>query len=245
MTGIFPGIGEIGGPIDPKPPVVPKKEPPKPTELELANKRIAEMESSLADADQALRQSVGNAAKPAAPKAQAAPPPAEPGKMPDPATEPGDFEAWQTRTREWDRWENRQHVEKVRSSESSSNRSQKVIDRFITTNPKYAPLRAQVFSCYDEAFVDLGLSEIPDDTKALDALAAKKIKALTEAAAKALDLPTGDPNTDEDPAQRTAGLSGGSTGGGAGETPPQEDDGIKIRSLHDVMRERQSKSGLF
>lgn len=165
--------------------------------------------------------------------------------MPDPATQPAEFEAWQQRTRDWDKWDNRRHVEEVRSTEAAGGRSTRVIDQFMASHPKYAPLRSHVFTAYHEAAIELGMAEIPDDTTSLDALAETKMLALVNTAAKASDLPTGDPNEDEDPAQRTGGLSGGSTSGVGGGAPPEEEDGIKIKTLTEVMRERQAKSGLF
>jgi hypothetical protein len=242
MTGAyFPDLGQI------RPSEVPARKPKEPaakapTELELANKRADEAEDRERASNEALRNSVWRPA-PLAPKVATAVAPAKPGKMPDPATQPAEFETWQASCRDWDRYENRQHVEDVRSTESSAAKSQRIIDEFMSTRPKYAPIRSHVFNCYHEAAVELGLSEIPDDTRELDALADKKITSLVNAAASAADLPGGDPNTEE--AHRTGGLSAGSTGSTAGGASPEEEDGVVIRSLFDVQRERQAGSGLF
>jgi hypothetical protein len=242
MTGAyFPDLGTISDPAIPAPKRK-EPEPKKPTELELANKRADEAEARERSANDALRDSVSRTAPPA-PAARTETAPAKPGKMPDPATQPGEFEVWQTTCREWDRWDSRQHVESVRSTESSAARSTKIIDQFITARPKYAPIRSQVFNCYHEAAIELGISEIPDDTRALDALAEKKITAFVNAAVAAADLPTGDPNQEE--AQRTGGLSAGSTGPTAGGDPPKEEDGVVIKSLFDVQRAKQATSNLF
>jgi hypothetical protein len=242
-TQHFPGIGEIGdiGLGGGKPPV---KATPKKSDLELANERAETAERREREANEALQQSVAQRTAPPAPRAVEPTPPL-PGKMPDPATQPGEFEEWQTRTREYDRWDNRQHVESVRSTESAAARSDKVIEACIAANPNYAPLRSHVFQCYHTAAKELNLTEIPEDTRALDALAGKKMRAMVNAAAAAADLPSGDPNTEGDPAQRTGGLSAGSTGGIGGGSPPSEEDGVEIKSLFDVQRDLQRKSGLF
>jgi hypothetical protein len=242
MTGAyFPDLGTISDLAIPAPKRK-EPEPEKPTELELANKRAEEAEQRERDANVALRESISRTAPPA-PVARTETAPPSPGKMPDPATQPAEFEAWQTTCRDWDRWDNRQHVETVRSTESSSARSQRIIDEFIAARPKFAPIRSQVFNCYHEAALELGLSEIPDDTRVLDDLADKKITTLVNAAAAAADLPDGDLDTEE--ANRTGGLSGGSTGSTACGAPPKEEDGVEIKSLFDVQRSRQSGSSLF
>ncbi len=238
----FPALGPIGEPGgDPA-------QPPKvdePTELEKANARAERAEAGERDANTALRESVAQRTPPPAPvPAEIAPP--EPGKMPDPSTQPAEFESWTAQKDAYNLHLAKQHTNSVRSSDSANTKSDRIIDDYLRLHPKYADLRNHVWQCYSAAAAELKLETLPDDTTTLDALVDKKMKHLVTEAAKATDtLPTGDPNIDEDPAQRTGGLSAGSEGGPAGGSPPKEDGEIVPVSLYDTMRNRQAKSGLF
>ncbi len=92
------------------------------------------------------------------------------------------------------------------------------------------------------------LTALPDDTTALDKAVDAKMTAMVKAAAAAVDdLPSGDPNqkNDETPPGRTEGLSGGSKGASSSSPAPKEEDGVEIKTLFDVLRANQAKSGFF
>jgi hypothetical protein len=167
--------------------------------------------------------------------------------MPDPAKDPAAFRVWSDATRTYDNWKNEQHVATVKAKADSQARSKEIIDAFLTANPKYRSLREHVFNFYHQSALELGLNELPADTTMLDNAVLKKTKELVEAAAAAVDdLPTGDEDQDGVPGEgRAIGLSGGSQGVNTGSPPPSEEDGVVIKSLFDVMRDRQAKSDLF
>jgi hypothetical protein len=239
----YPGIGEIGGTIG-TPPKAPAKTRPEPSEEDKLRARAERAEQSEREANEALRSSVATP-----PPQNAAPPtgPPDPGDMPDPAKDPAAFRAWTDATRAYDRWNGEQHVASVKATADSQARSKEIIDAFLTAHPQYRKLRDHVFNFYHQAALELGIQELPANTASLDSAVLKKTKELVEAAAAAVDdLPTGDEDQDGVPGEgRAIGLSGGSQGVNAGSPPPSEEDGIAIKSLFDVMRDRQAKSGLF
>jgi hypothetical protein len=191
------------------------------------------------------------AAKGAAPK----PPPAmkdqgppAPGDMPDAATEPDEFKTWLTAKDVRNKWESQQYVESVKERADNENRSDRIVEDYVGAHPKYAGLREHVFRAFKEVCVEQQLTTLPNDTTALDKAVDKKMTALVKAAAAAVDdLPSGDPNQpkDETPPGRTEGLSGGSKGAAPVTDRPDEEDGIEIKSLFDVIRDNQAKSGFF
>ena len=232
----YPDIGTIAGVA------APKRAEAQPVEniedLRIAQK-VAEAKAEQAEA--LLRDTIS----PKPPQLTDLGPPI-PGEMPDPTdTEP--YRAWVQATRERDRWEARNYTERVRDAAVSAGRSDRIIDEYMAAHPKYQHLRQQVFEAFKAVCVEKNLTQLPDDFTVLNAAVDKKMAALVKAAAAAIDdLPTGDPNpTDETPPSRTAGLSAGSKGSSASGSTPEEEDGIKIKSMFDVIRDRQSASGLF
>jgi hypothetical protein len=168
--------------------------------------------------------------------------------MPDPATDPEGFKTWTAATRERDRFENRQDTERVRSTSENRVRSKMIVDEFLTANPQYKNLRNQVFDYYREAAAELDLAEIPDDASALDTMVGDRMTALVKEAVAAAGEPAKKTDAETialEEAQRTGGLSGGSRTGVAGGETPKEDDGVIIRSMTDVLLDRQKGSGLF
>jgi hypothetical protein len=238
----YPGIGEIGGTIG-TPPKAPVKTAPEPTEADKLRARAERAEQAEREANEALRNSVATP-----PPISTAPTgPAEPGDMPDPAKDPAAFRVWSDATRAYDNWKHEQHVASVKATADSQVRSKEIIDTFLTAHPQYRKLRDHVFNFYHQAALELGLKELPTNTNALDNAVLKKTKELVEAAAAAVDdLPTGDEGQEGISGEgRAIGLSGGSQGVNAGSPPPSEEEGVVIKSLFDVMRDRQAKSDLF
>lgn len=239
----FPGIGNIGvgGPSSGAPA---KKVVPELTEIEKLNKQVEALDRELTDANTALRTSV---AQPAMPTPQrVAPPgvPPEPGPMPDPATKPDEFAEWLNKRDAYTLHSATTHSDRRADATDATSRSTTVIDAFLAANPKYAKLRDQVFQSYTVAARELGIEVIPADTTQLDTLVGDKMKTLFDAVAG--DRKADGENTDTDePATRTAGLSGGSTEALAGGAIPTEEDGIKIRPFTEQLRARQDKSDLF
>jgi len=143
-------------------------------------------------------------------------------------------------------------VDGVKAGADNEARSDDIIRDYLTANPKYQGLRPHVFRAFKEVCAEMRLTALPEDTTQLDAAVSKKMQALVKSAAAAVDdLPTGDPNKDpntpkdETPPARTEGLSGGSKGAAASSQIPKEEDGVVIKSMFDVIRENQAKSGLF
>jgi hypothetical protein len=244
---LYPGIGEIGGPIG-DPPKTPVSLDQETTAL---RERAERAEAETAEVNKALRESV--AARRPAPVAVAPTPPTDPGKMPDPSIDPSGFETWTSARRARDDWDRDQKAEKQRLEKEGQAASARILDQYIATNPQYAPIRTQVFEYFREAVAELGLAELPDDPSTLNRVVDAKVTALKQAVAPAKVDPKVDPKADPgevlpedgDAPLRTGGLSGGSHGTPAGGTPPKEDDGVEIKSLVDVMLDRQAKSDLF
>ncbi len=246
-TPNYPGIGEIGGDLGtlPKAPVKVVK-PPSETDALLARAERAEEEAR--EDRQALRDL--RTAPPPPPQRLAPEGPPEPGDMPDPVKDAGAFRVWTDATRAYDGWKNEQHTNAVKAGADREARSRLVIDAFLTTHPKYRNLRDQVLQFYHQAALELGITAIPENTNTLDGLVLKKVTELVKSAAATVDdLPTGKEGEEVDEGAlgegRTGGLSGGSQETIKSSPPPSEEDGIPIKSLFDVMRDRQAKSGLF
>jgi len=230
----YPDIGRIGSPTN---------EP----EGETADQLRLRAERAEGRAEAAEKFAArGVAVKP--PPAMKDPGPAEPGEMPDAATEPDEFRTWLRVKDVRDKWENRQYAESVKTRADNENRSDRIIDDYVGAHPKYASLREHVFRAFKEVCVEQQLTSLPDDTSTLNKAVDKKMTALVKAAAAAVDdLPTGDPNqpNNETPPGRTEGLSAGSKGAASVTARPSEQDGVKIKSLFEVIRDNQAKSGLF
>ena len=233
----YPDIGTIGG----APAKAPAAAPGESLEDLRRDRDVAKAKAE--QAERLLQQTI--APKPPAPVQNLGP--AIPGEMPDSSTDPDAFKEWMAATRTRDRWEAQNYTDRVRDAAVSAGRSDRIIDEYLDANPKYRNLRDHVFEAFKRVCVDLKLSALPDDASALNAAVDKKMaKLVAEAAAAVDDLPTGDPQTSEEtPPGRTAGLSAGSKGASAGGTTPKEDDGVQIKSLYDVIRDRQAASGLF
>jgi hypothetical protein len=220
-----------------------------PTELELANQRAAAAEAEARDANQALRESLGRPRT--VPRAALNTAPPEPGEMPDPATDPAGFKTWVETARVHERWLGEQSA---RTRESNA-RSDRIIDDYLTDFPKLRSLRAQVFQCFRQAAIDLSLEALPEDgtgeMSQLRSLADQKVKDLLAAATAATTEPkpkkeVGEGEGEgEGEANRTDGLAGGSTSASAGGAPPKEEDGVIIKPLDQVFKDRQAGSGLF
>jgi hypothetical protein len=235
----YPGIGEIAGPIG-NPPEKPVSQP---DETKALRERAERAEAEAAEATKALRESV--AARKPAPMVVEPTPPTDPGKMPDPSIDPSGFETWTTARRERDDWNRDQKVKKDQLEKDGQAASTRILDQYITTNPQYAAIRSQVFEYFREAVAELGLAELPDDPSALNRVVDAKVVALKQAVAPAKEESKEEIPKDGDAPLRTGDLSGGSHGTPAGGTPPKEDDGVEIKSLVDVMLDRQAKSDLF
>lgn len=175
-------------------------------------------------------------------------PPPEPGPTPNPATDPAAFEEWLAKDRAYERWRSRAEALRIRDEALGANRSVAIIDNYLTQNPQFRNLRSLVVQAYREALEDLKLQSLPEDTRMLDATAHKKVQAMVAAASAIVDdLPTGEESNaggEETPPRRTSGLSGGSRGATASRESGSE-GGEKIKTLTEVIRERQAKSGLF
>jgi hypothetical protein len=236
---LYPGIGEIGGPIG-DPPKTPVSLDQETTAL---RERAERAEAETAEVNKALRESV--AARRPAPVAVAPTPPTDPGKMPDPSIDPSGFETWTSARRARDDWDRDQKAEKQRLEKEGQAASARILDQYIATNPQYAPIRTQVFEYFREAVAELGLAELPDDPSTLNRVVDSKVAALKQAVAPAKEESKEEIPKDGDAPLRTGDLSGGSHGTPAGGTPPKEDDGVEIKSLVDVMLDRQAKSDLF
>jgi hypothetical protein len=237
----YPNLGEIGAGVGREPERLVL------SEVEQLRERAEKAEQGERDANRVLREQVAN---PPTPPVQARQPqaPPKPGEMPDPATDPEGFKTWDAATRRRDRWESDQNTERVRSDSENRVRSKMIVDEFITANPRYKNLRNHVFEYYREVAAELGLTEIPDDASGLNTVVGERMENLVKVAAAAVKP---EPVKGEgeaaalEEAQRTGGLSGASRTGPAGGNPPKEDDGVIIRSMTDVLLDRQKGSGLF
>ncbi len=246
----YAGIGEIGRPIgEPEVRPAPKPKEEKAPSLET---QLAVSKAETVQAERLLRESGEQRSQPPAAPAPAEPVnlgPPDPGKMPDPSTDPKGFEVWLEAKSARDTWKGEQHVEKVRGQAEQRGRSREIVDAYLAERPKYRPIREVVTQCYREACAELGLTQLPDNTASLDAVVDKKVRAVTKAAAAAVDdLPTGDPNNpnpNETPPGRTEGLSAGSSGARAGTKAKKDDDEPAPVSLIDVMKNRQAESDFF
>lgn len=246
-AGIHPGLGEIGRIAPESSPKEPVKETSaEPSDLDKALARAEEAEAREREANTALQEATRRTPSPTPLKTPVEQAPPKPGKMPDPNNDPEGFEKWTQTTREYDNYMNRQHTIQVRDAAVALNRSDEIVNAYVAAHPNYTPLRSHVYQCFRDAATELRLAELPDDTTTLDAVVDGKMKTLIKAAAEATGKSTDtERETDEEAAQRTGGLSAGSEGPTAGGATPKEEDGIPIKPLRDVLRDRQAKSGLF
>jgi hypothetical protein len=221
----------------------PAKRDAAPTELELANQRAEKAEQGERDANTALRETVSR--RPV-PRAALNPAPTEPGEMPDAATDPEGFKTWATKARDYERWVGE---EKARTREATA-RSTKILDDYLFDFPKLRSLRDPIFQCFRSAAIELNLETLPEDNTAemsqLRTLADKKVKEIVAAAVAASDPPP-KPKEEvvDEEAHRTDGLTTGSSSTTAGGPPPKEEDGVIIKPLDQVQRDRQAKSTFF
>jgi len=231
----FPDIGTIG------------ETPPGQAPGESLADVQSERDKAIGRADAAERALEQRAAPPP-PPAMADLGPPEAGEMPDAATEPEGFQKWLGVREARTAWESKRYVDGVKSTADNENRSDRIIDDYMAAHPKYRNLREHVFRAFKQVCVEQRLTTLPDDTTALDKAVDTKMTAMVKEAAAAVDdLPTGDPKTskDETPPGRTEGLSAGSKGASTPSPTPKEEDGVEIKSMFDVIRDNQAKSGLF
>ncbi len=209
-------------------------EPEAPSDLDLANERIAAQDQTIRDL--ATRPAP---AAPATPTVADIPPLAPLGPMPDPTTDPSGFAQWTASKDQRNTMDIQRQITETRDQALQLVAARDITNSFIAQHPEYAAMASEVQTELGNAVNELGLKSLPEDPSELHRVAAK---AMGKRAEKWVATRAEGSEHSQRSKGRVEGTAGASTS--AAGVPKKEAERKPI-SMVEAIKQQQLESGFF